>query len=114
MLGFEVERRDTLLHANANVAFLRRGDLRVELFEVAGAAPLPEDRRMPDQDLRTHGNKHVSYALKDVREAVEELKRRGADVVFVRDIGPVTVAFIRDNAGNLIELFQQSDLWKDA
>jgi len=39
------------------------------------------------------------------------LKRRGADVVFVLDIAQVSVAFIRDNAGNLIELFQQPDLW---
>src|SRR5208283_6119419 len=55
MLGFDLERRDTLPHAQANVAFLRRDDLRIELFEVTGAAPLPQDRRSPDQDLRTHG-----------------------------------------------------------
>jgi methylmalonyl-CoA/ethylmalonyl-CoA epimerase len=114
MLGFEVEARNIHQHPPdppAKMAFLRRGDLRIELFEIAGAAPLPEDRRLPDKDLRTHGNKHVAYAVKDVRAAVDELKRRGVDIVFVEDIGPVTVAFIRDNAGNLIELFQQPDLW---
>jgi methylmalonyl-CoA/ethylmalonyl-CoA epimerase len=112
MLGFELERRDTLPQANAKVAFLRRGDLRVELFEVLGADPLPADRRTPDKDLRTHGNKHVSFALKDVRAAAAELKRRGADIVFIADVGPHTVSFIRDNSGNLIELFQQPDLWR--
>ena len=96
------------------MAFLRREDLRIELFEVAGAAALPEDRRIPDRDLRTHGNKHVSYAVKDVRAVADELRLRGADIVFVMDVGPVTVAFIRDIAGNLIELFQQPDLWKEA
>ena len=96
------------------MAFLRRGDLRIELFEVAGASPLPEDRRDPDKDLRTHGNKHVSFAVKDVRAVAGELKLRGADIVFVVDVGPVTVAFIRDIAGNLIELFQQPDLWAEA
>jgi methylmalonyl-CoA/ethylmalonyl-CoA epimerase len=114
LLGFELERRDTLPHAQAKVAFLRRGDLRIELFEVAGASPLPEDRRDPGKDLRTHGNKHVSFAVKDVRAVAGELKLRGADIVFVVDVGPVTVAFIRDIAGNLIELFQQPDLWAEA
>jgi methylmalonyl-CoA/ethylmalonyl-CoA epimerase len=60
MLGFELERRDALPHAQAKVAFLRRGDLRIELFEVAGAAALPEDRRIPDQDLRTAINISLS------------------------------------------------------
>lgn len=114
MLGFELERRDALPHAQAKVAFLRRGDLRIELFEVAGAAALPEDRRIPDRDLRTHGNKHLSFAVKDVRTVATELKHRGADIVFVIDVGPSTVSFIRDNAGNLIELTQQPDLWKEA
>lgn len=112
MLGFEVEARNNHPRPPAKVAFLRRGDLRIELFEVAGAAPLPEDRRIPDRDLCTHGNKHVAFAVKDVRATVDELKRLGADIVFVLDIAHVTVAFIRDNAGNLIELFQQPDLWK--
>jgi methylmalonyl-CoA/ethylmalonyl-CoA epimerase len=111
MLGFDLERRDSLRPLKAKVAFLRRGDMAIELFEVPGAAPLPEDRRFPNKDLLTHGNKHIAFALKDVRATAEELKRRGADVVFVLDIGGGTVAFIRDNSGNLIELFQQPELW---
>jgi methylmalonyl-CoA/ethylmalonyl-CoA epimerase len=112
MLGFEVEARNNHPHPPAKVAFLRRGDLRIELFEVVGAAPMPEDRRIPDKDLCTHGNKHAAFAVQNVRTATDELKRRGVDVVFVIDIANVSVAFIRDNAGNLIELFQQPDLWK--
>ena len=113
MLGFEVESRRTHPHPPAKVAFLKRGDLRVELFEVPGAAGLPEGRSIPDQDLCAHGNKHVAYALKDVQAAADELKSRGADVVFVKNMGTLTVAFLRDNAGNLIELFQQPDLWDE-
>jgi methylmalonyl-CoA/ethylmalonyl-CoA epimerase len=112
MLGFELVKRDYLAHIKAKVAFLRRDDMRVELFEVAGAAPMSEDRRGPDRDLYTHGNKHISYAVKDVRAAAEALKLRGVDIVFVIEVGPgVTVCYIRDNAGNLIELTQQPDLW---
>jgi methylmalonyl-CoA/ethylmalonyl-CoA epimerase len=107
MLGFELERRDSLPPLKAKVAFLRRGDLAFEVFEVPGAAPLPEDRRVPNKDLLTHGNKHIAFAVKDVRATVDVLKERGADIVFVLDIGGGTVSFIRDNSGNLIELFQQ-------
>ena len=113
MLGFELVKKDYLPPAKAKLAFLRRGDLRVELFEVDGAAPLPEDRRDPDKDVGTHGNKHFCFAVKNVRATVEELKRRGVDIVFVKDVNPtMTVSYIRDNAGNLIELAQQPDLWK--
>ena len=65
---------------------------------------------MPDEDLHTHGNKHVCYAVKDVRAVTDELKSRGgADIVFIKEMGQVTD--IRDNAGNLIELVQRPDPW---
>lgn len=111
MLDFQLESVVKLAHVPANVAMLRRGELRVELFEVPGAAPLPAERRVPDEDLRTHGNKHVAFAVRDIDVAVDELRRRGADIVFVKKFEFAAVAFIRDNAGNLIELLQQPDLW---
>ena len=55
-LGFEVEQRFEIPKAHARVAMIRRGSLRMELFEVEDAKPLPEDRRLPDRDLKTHGN----------------------------------------------------------
>ncbi|MCC7462263.1 MAG: VOC family protein [Gammaproteobacteria bacterium] len=111
MLDFKVESVVQLAHVPANVAMLRRGELRIELFEVPGAAPLPPERRVPDEDLRTHGNKHVAFAVRDIDVAVDELRRRGADIVFLKKFEFAAVAFIRDNAGNLIELLQQPDLW---
>ena len=33
--------------AKARAAYVRKGPLRFELFEVAGAAPLPAERRTP-------------------------------------------------------------------
>ncbi len=50
--------------------------LHIELFQVAGAKLLLEERRQPDTDVHTHGNKHLSFAVDDVREFAEELKRR--------------------------------------
>ena len=69
VLDFEVEQRLEIPAIPAKVAMLWRGDLRLELFEVPGAQPLPEERRHPNLDLRTHGNKHLAFAIKDIDSA---------------------------------------------
>lgn len=112
VLGFEVECRFEIPPAQARVALLKRGPLRMEIFEVAGALPLPEDRRLPNRDLRTHGNKHVCFAIQNVAEVEREFRAKGVDIVFVgglRDMPPNI--FIRDNFGNLVEFIEQPDLW---
>jgi len=107
MFGFDVEMRQHLPIIPADIAFLRRGDFRIELFQVEGAAPLPPERREPNLDLRTHGNKHLCWRLADVAGTVSALRARGADIVFEKIINGTPMAFIRDNAGNLIELIQR-------
>ncbi len=108
VLGFEVEKRFTIPTIPAEVAMLKSGPLHIELFHVPGAKPLPEDRRTPDTDVHTHGNKHVSFAVEDVRPFAEELRRRGADIVWVREMAHGSNIFIRDNSGNLIEFVQET------
>jgi methylmalonyl-CoA/ethylmalonyl-CoA epimerase len=111
VLDFEVERRFEIAAIPAKVAMLKRGELRMELFEVPGAKALPEERRQPNQDLKTHGNKHVAFAITDVDAVAEELKRRGADVFWIGRFEHGANIFIRDNAGNLIEFVQQPEMW---
>ena len=111
VLGFSVESRIDIAAIPARVAMLRRDELRIELFEVAGAAPLPPQRRQPNTDPQTHGNKHVAFAVPDVDAVVEELKQRGADIALVGHFEFGSFVFIRDNAGNLIELVQQPQMW---
>ena len=111
VLDFEVEQRLEIPAIPAKVAMLRRGDLRLELFEVPGAQPLPEERRHPNLDLRTHGNKHLAFAIKDLDSAERELRSRGADIVWVRRFEFGANIFLRDNSGNLIELVLQPEMW---
>ncbi len=107
VLGFSVEKRLTLDAISAKIAFMKHGDFYIELFEVEGAAPLPEDRRYPDEDIRTHGNKHIAFAVEDVRSVVDTLKKRGADIAMdVNIVEDKPMAFIHDNAGNLIEIVE--------
>ena len=110
-LGFTVAKRITLDAIPAKIAFLNHGDFNIELFEIPGASPLPDDRRYPDRDLRTNGTKHIALAVKDLNKVADTLKHRGVDFAKdVTEIDQTLMAFIRDNAGNLIELIQQPDL----
>lgn len=103
MLGFEVERRFPIPQIPANVAMIKRGELRFELFEVPNANPLPEDRRFPDRDNRTIGNKHVAFCVTDVAALEQQLRDKGADIAMVVNAKHGRGFFVRDNAGNLIE-----------
>jgi methylmalonyl-CoA/ethylmalonyl-CoA epimerase len=107
MLGFRLVSDNYYEQLPARIAFMELGGFSIELFQVPGAAPLPDDRRVPNLDIRTHGTKHVAYAVKDLSGLMETLKSKGVDVAI--DIFPMEgdlVAFIRDNTGNLIELIE--------
>jgi methylmalonyl-CoA/ethylmalonyl-CoA epimerase len=106
VLGFELETRFPIPTTPVQVAILKNGPLRIELFQADGAKPLPQERREPNQDLLTHGNKHVSFAVDDVKRFVTVLRERGADIVWVTEFEFGANIFIRDNAGNLLEFVQ--------
>ena len=110
MLGFSVALRLTLGAASGTkIVFMKHGDFYMELFEVPGAAPLPESQRDMHQNLATHGTKHIAFMVDDLRQAVDILKQRGVDIV--RDVSKEEkprAAFIRDNSGILIELVPPS------
>ncbi|MNR29912.1 hypothetical protein D3C85_1473300 [compost metagenome] len=42
---------------------------------------------------------------------MQGLREKGVDVVFEKVVQGTPMAFIRDNAGNLIELIQFPELW---
>jgi methylmalonyl-CoA/ethylmalonyl-CoA epimerase len=107
-LGFEIEFRLRLPTVPADVAMLRRGGLRVELFQPENASLLPPGRRDVQDDLRTHGTKHVAYAVSDLSALLAELERRQVDIAMQRRTELGAVAFIRDNSGNLIEFIEQN------
>lgn len=107
VLGFEVEKRFYIDAARSHTAMIRKGPLRFELFEVEGAAPLPEERRHPPSDVRTHGNKHVAFRVEDLDAFLIEMEEKGADIAFVVREKFGKGAFLRDCAGNLIEFVEE-------
>jgi catechol 2,3-dioxygenase-like lactoylglutathione lyase family enzyme len=106
VLGFELEMRFFIEAAQSHTAFIKKGSLRFEIFEVAGAAPLPDARRHPPSDVKTHGNLHVAFQIADLDAFLGEMEEKGADIAFVvrEDFG--RGCFIRDCAGNLIEFVE--------
>lgn len=107
VLGFTLERNYMAESIPAAIAVLRNGSMRIELFELADAQLASPDRGIPNQDLRTHGHKHISFAVPDVQALSEEFERREVDIVWVKKFPFGTNMFIRDNAGNLIEFVER-------
>jgi methylmalonyl-CoA/ethylmalonyl-CoA epimerase len=110
MLGFEIEQRFRIPGQPVEFAMMKRGELRVELFEAENSKPMEASRREPNTAFLTQGSLHFAFAVPDVRALAESLRVRGADIVWVRDFEFGSNAFIRDNAGNLIEFVQQNNM----
>ncbi len=109
MLGFKGVVRGGQPNPNARqqVADLRRGNITIELFQLADAAPLPESRKNPSEDFRTHGVKHFGFEVKNLPAVLAELKAKGVKMAFeMRDTPTEAFAFISDNAGNAVELIE--------
>ncbi|MBP2651189.1 MAG: hypothetical protein H6Q74_2014 [Firmicutes bacterium] len=104
--GFTVIDRSEIPGINVKVSHMQGVGFVLEIFEAQGAAPLPEDRRYPNRDLMTHGHKHFSLGVKDARKATKELEAMGVEIAMVAEVDGTYGVFIRDNAGNLIEIFQ--------
>ncbi len=94
----------------ARVAFIGRGDLRIELFQMENAAPMDPGREDRATNLRFGGINHFAIGVSDIEAAVADLKAKGVEIVSppgdVPDGRGDRYAFVRDNERMLIELFQ--------
>ena len=107
MLGFKGTVRPGQPGARQQVADLRRGNITIELFQLTDAAPLPESRKNPSEDFRTHGVKHFGFEVKNLPAVLAELKAKGVKMAFEMRVTPTEdFAFIIDNTGNAIELIE--------
>ena len=73
-LGFRCEGRFHNLTIPADMTMLRNGDMHVELLRVHGSVPVPPERRIPDEDLKTCGNKHISFVCAYVPAAIVDTR----------------------------------------
>ncbi len=105
-LGFSVATSFEIETIGLRSAFLQGPDLWVELHCLAGAAPVPLERRDPRMDLQTLGNKYFALGIKDAEQTSARLVEAGVDIIATESASSTHRVFISDNAGNPIELFQ--------
>ncbi|PSS59543.1 bleomycin resistance protein [Ensifer sp. NM-2] len=107
-LGFEQQYSFTL--PGAQVTMIARGDARLELFQVEGAAPMANERKEVETILKLGGVNHFGLIVDDVDETVAALAGKGVEIVIPPSAVPNGAgdrfAYIRDNERMLVELFQ--------
>jgi methylmalonyl-CoA/ethylmalonyl-CoA epimerase len=112
-----VLRRFAIPALNANAAFLDLGGLKLELWQVQGAAPQPPERSLPNSDLQFCGMKHLALLVPDIVGKLASLAAMQVPIVATQRSPaepmhtgwddrsePVFAAFITDPFGHLIEL----------
>lgn len=109
-LGFELESEYDLPEIKTKIAFVERGDFRIELFEHYETNILADHRKHPLTDMQQQGTLHICFQMENgLEDLFARFKEEGVDVV----MGPMPsppndaiMGFIRDNTGNLIEIIQ--------
>lgn len=108
VFGFKLLCRNMINHINTPVAHLDAPDsgFVLELYSPPDVKPVPEDRKLPDEDMKTNGNKHFSLTMSDHKKTLQELDAMQIPVAFVAPCWGTVGVFINDPDGNLIELFE--------
>jgi len=105
-LDFKLVSRQHVPFLDANLAFLKNGDMQIELFEYKEPRPLPADRNHPDEDIKTIGTKHVAFGTDDLQQLLARFRGNGVDIVFEKVTEGMPLCYVRDNSGVLIEFIQ--------
>ena len=113
VFGFQVFDRSEIPGTGIKVCHMAGHGLILEIFNPPGGPNLPPERMVPDQDLQTNGNKHISFGVPDGDKAIEELKAHGVEIVMIAKVDNTYGIFIHDNTGNLIEIFEEKGPWYD-
>jgi catechol 2,3-dioxygenase-like lactoylglutathione lyase family enzyme len=107
VFGFTFVDRSIIPAAGVRVCHLQAPGFLIELFCPDDPFPLPEDRKDPNRDILTLGNKHISFGVPDAHILLEEFKNLDVNVVFIAEVDGTYAVYIQDNTGNLIEVFEE-------
>ena len=84
VFGLVVEDRKYIAPIDTHLAFLRRDNFRLEIFQKAGSADVPPHRQKPNTDLDEQGTKHPCFSVDDCQAALEKLfARPDVDIIGV-------------------------------
>jgi methylmalonyl-CoA/ethylmalonyl-CoA epimerase len=108
VLGFELDRKeDFLAKFGVHIAFIKSGDFSIELFQHDQAQPASSERSVPNEDIRTLGNKHMCFQTADLDAILDRLKVHGGTIAMGPFDAPGSrAAFILGPDGALVEVIQ--------
>lgn len=108
VLGFELDRKeDFLAKLGVHIAFVRNGNFLIELFQHDQAQAASPERSVPNEDIRTLGNKHMCFQISDMNAMIGRVRANGVTIAHGPFDAPGSVAaFILGPDGALIELLQ--------
>ena len=109
VFGFTVKSRGVLHATGTGVCHMQGPGVLLEIFCPQDPIPLPDDRRHPNMDNRTLGNKHISFGVPNAHILLGEFEKLGVEVVFIAELPGIYALFICDNTGNLIEIFEEGE-----
>lgn len=108
VLGFDLVSRTYFAPVSAEVAFLARDDIRLELLQVDGASRAERLYNAPPDHLKTLGIKAIVFNVADLGVFSNALAEAGVTIVWreqvLNDEG-LTSTLIRDLDDNLINIF---------
>ncbi len=111
IFGFVRETDFEIPETGAHGAFIRRGDIRIKLFQFPDPLPMPAGHRDVGAALREGGFHHIALQVDDVEATLAELQRRGVEVAFPLTPGPFgCYAIVTDPSGNFVEIFPKTDI----
>ena len=106
--GFKLARKYPHKEIGLTIAVINKGDISLELFEFKKRHALPNYRKDLNNDLKTIGAKHFSFAVSDIEGEYKRLKKSGvklATPIRIFDNG-LRYFFIKDPNGILLELME--------
>lgn len=107
VFGFRVLDRSEIPGTGIKVGHMQAPGFVLEVFCAPNSIALPEDRTIPNRDLLTQGNKHISFGVPDAHILLEEFEKLDVKVAFIAEVDGTYGVFINDNTGNLIEIFEE-------
>ena len=107
VFGFNLISKSIIPTAGIAVCHMQAPGFVLEIFCQDDPLPLHEDRKDPNRDILTLGNKHISYGVPDAHILLEEFKKLGVNIVFIAEVDGTYAIYIQDNTGNLIEVHEQ-------
>ncbi|MGI4821648.1 MAG: VOC family protein [Janthinobacterium lividum] len=110
-LGFEVLNRVSFAAIGAQVAFLQKADVRLEVLQAPGGFRISEMFADAPAHLLPIGNKVLVLQVNDLHTATLELEEKGVTFAWKEvDLtgDGIFSTMIRDSDGNFINIFQRA------